>query len=79
MTTKICKKCGVEKKLSEFTKYRYNGELCLDHIIPRSDLLYTFMNEESFCKCWSLSNLRPLSAKQNIIEGPARVRHKKVV
>lgn len=27
------------------------------------------MNEENFQKCWSLNNLRPLSAKKNIIDG----------
>jgi hypothetical protein len=48
----------------------------LDHIIPQSDLPYTSMEEENFQKCWSLNNLRPLSAKQNIIEGPARARHR---
>jgi hypothetical protein len=41
----------------------------LDHIIPQANLPYTSMNEENFQKCWALSNLRPLSAKQNIVEG----------
>lgn len=47
----------------------------LDHIIPRSDLPYTNMDDENFKKCWSLNNLRPLSAKQNILDGTSRVRH----
>jgi hypothetical protein len=37
----------------------------LDHIIPQSKLLYTSMEDENFKICWSLSNLRPLSAKEN--------------
>jgi len=49
----------------------------LDHIIPRSDLPYISMEEENFKKCWSLENLRPLSAKQNVIDGSARTRHKR--
>lgn len=41
----------------------------IDHIIPQSKLLYTSMEDENFNKCWALENLRPLSAKQNILEG----------
>jgi len=48
----------------------------IDHIIPQADLLYTSMEEENFQKCWALSNLRPLSAKQNLLDGIYRKRHK---
>ena len=41
----------------------------IDHIIPQSTLPYSSMQEENFKKCWSLSNLRPLSAKQNLLDG----------
>lgn len=40
----------------------------IDHIIPKSTFNYISMCEESFFKCWSLDNLRPYSAKQNIID-----------
>ena len=40
----------------------------LDHIIPQSALLYTSMEDENFKKCWALENLRPLSAKDNILK-----------
>ena len=50
----------------------------IDHIIPQSSLPYTSMEDENFKKCWALSNLRPYPAKQNIIEGAARVRHRKL-
>ena len=49
----------------------------LDHIIPQSDLPYINMSNKNFNKCWSLSNLRPYSAKQNNIEGSQKTRHKK--
>lgn len=49
----------------------------VDHIIPQSDLPYTSMEDENFKKCWSLENLRPYSAKQNVLDGVNRVRHKK--
>lgn len=48
----------------------------IDHIIPQSDLPYNNVNHPNFKKCWALENLRPLSAKQNILDGVYRVRHK---
>ncbi len=47
----------------------------LDHIIPQSDLPYLSMTDGNFQKCWALDNLRPLSAKQNLIDGSTRKRH----
>jgi hypothetical protein len=49
----------------------------LDHIIPESEFNYESMKDEEFQKCWALSNLRPLSAKQNILDGTSRARHSK--
>jgi hypothetical protein len=49
----------------------------IDHIIPQSDLPYYSMEDENFKKCWALENLRPLSAKQNVLDGTRRTRHKK--
>ena len=47
----------------------------IDHIIPHSTFLYVTMTSQCFNDCWSLCNLRPLSAKQNLIDGATRVRH----
>jgi hypothetical protein len=47
----------------------------LDHIVPQSILPYTSMEDDNFKKCWALNNLRPLSAKQNFLEGVQRTRH----
>lgn len=44
----------------------------VDHIIPHSKLPYTSMADDNFQKCWALSNLRPYSAKQNILDGNKR-------
>jgi hypothetical protein len=49
----------------------------LDHIEPHSTFHYTSMEDDSFKKCWALSNLRPYSAKLNQIEGATKIRHKK--
>lgn len=48
----------------------------IDHIIPQSDLPYISMEDDNFKKCWALDNLRPYSAKQNILDGANRLRHK---
>jgi len=48
----------------------------LDHIIPHSTFYYTSMEDDEFKKCWALENLRPYSAKQNILDGASRIRHK---
>jgi hypothetical protein len=49
----------------------------IDHKTPRSELPYDNMDCDNFKKCWSLDNLRPLSAKQNWIDGIKRTRHVK--
>ena len=41
----------------------------LGHIVPQSELIYTSMEEDNFKKCWALSNLKPQSAKENILDG----------
>jgi hypothetical protein len=41
----------------------------LDHIIPHSTFQYISIEDQQFRDCWALSNLRPLSAKQNILKG----------
>lgn len=40
----------------------------LDHIIPQSFLPYSSMKDKNFRIVWDLANLRPLSAKQNILD-----------
>lgn len=44
----------------------------IDHIIPHSRFKYTSMEDQEFKDCWALSNLRPYSSKQNIIDGDNR-------
>jgi len=50
----------------------------LDHVVPQSELPYISMADENFQKCWALNNLRPLSAKQNLLDGVNRTRHQGV-
>jgi hypothetical protein len=44
----------------------------IDHIIPQINFYYISMEDEEFKKCWALNNLRPYSAKQNIIDQARR-------
>lgn len=41
----------------------------IDHIVPQCKLPYDSMTHDNFKKCWALNNLRPLSAKQNCLDG----------
>ena len=41
----------------------------IDHIIPQSKLLFDSFEHPNFLKCWSLENLRPLEAIENIKKG----------
>lgn len=40
----------------------------IDHIIPQSKFNYKSMDDKEFKECWALNNLRPYSAKQNVID-----------
>ena len=43
-----------------------NGRLHIDHIIPKSVFNYTKPEHSDFKKCWDLTNLRLLPAKENM-------------
>lgn len=51
----------------------------IDHIIPRASLPYASMEDDNFKKCWALDNLRPYSAKQNMLDGVSKIRHDKSI
>ena len=44
----------------------------IDHIVPHSYFNYSSMDSNQFKDCWKLTNLRPYSAKLNILEGNRR-------
>lgn len=46
----------------------------VDHIIPKCAFEFTSMEDEEFQKCWALKNLRPLSAKQNVLDNCRKYR-----
>lgn len=44
----------------------------IDHIIPQSGFKFNSMKDEEFENCWALNNLRPYSAKKNLLENNRR-------
>lgn len=46
----------------------FNGKLHIDHIIPISAFNFTKPEHLDFKKCWALSNLQILTAKENIMK-----------
>ena len=40
----------------------------IDHIIPQNVFWFLSVRDELFSKCWSLDNLRPISAKMNCLK-----------
>lgn len=44
------------------------GEIHIDHIIPKSSFHYVDPSDPEFKKCWSLDNLQPMWAKDNLIK-----------
>ncbi len=54
-------KCGIS--------WDYNGEWQIDHIRPVSDFNLTSTDDPEFRKCWSLWNLQPLFAEDNMSKG----------
>jgi len=45
------------------------GAWHIDHIIPDSNFTYSKMSDDGFIKSWSLENLQPLWAKDNLSKG----------
>ena len=38
----------------------------IDHIVPRSNFIYTDLDDPAFISCWSLANMQPLSQYENM-------------
>lgn len=59
----------IEKQFEPWMTWENHGEWHIDHIYPHSKLPYDSLEHPNFQKCWALSNLRPLSAKENRQKG----------
>ena len=61
-------KIHLESKFTQGMTWENIGEWHIDHIIPESYFNYKSVNDDDFKKCWSLENLQPLWAKDNIMK-----------
>lgn len=52
-----------------FTWDNYGEVWEIDHVIPQSALPYSSMDDDNFCRCWSLDNLQPLTVSENRSKG----------
>jgi hypothetical protein len=59
----------LEKQFKKDMTWENYGEWHIDHIIPRSVFNYTLPDDLDFKRCWSLKNLRPMWADDNIRKG----------
>jgi len=63
------------KRLKKTIPKNYNwedyieGKLHIDHIIPKSIFNYDKPEHTDFKRCWALSNLQLLPAKENLVKG----------
>jgi hypothetical protein len=57
----------LEKQFDDKMNWENHGTLWhIDHIKPKSLFEYDSIDNPEFKKCWSLDNLQPLEAKENI-------------
>ena len=62
-------KVHLEKQFVDgMTWENYGPEWHIDHIIPKSVFNFTIPEHIDFKRCWSLKNLQPLWAKENLVK-----------
>ncbi len=61
--------CHLESQFQQGMAWENYGEWHIDHIVPDSWFEYKTINDEGFKKSWSLVNLQPKWAKDNLKKG----------
>lgn len=59
----------LEEQFTEGMTWDNYGEWHIDHIVPAAWFSATSVDSEEFRRCWSLDNLQPLWASENISKG----------
>lgn len=59
----------LEKQFQPDMTWDNYGQWHIDHILPDKSFNYKSTSDKEFQKCWSLSNLQPLWAKDNLSKG----------
>ena len=62
-------KAHLEKRFEPWMSWDNYGEWHIDHIIPIAAFNYESPYDIDFKRCWALSNLRPLEARENLSKG----------
>lgn len=65
----------LKKQFTEGMTWENYGKWHVDHKIPISVFNYTKPEHTDFKRCWSLKNLRPMWAKENISKGAKLSKH----
>ena len=65
----------IEKLFEPGMTWDNYGEWHLDHKIPKSVFNFTNPSHEDFKRCWSLSNLQPMWAKENLTKSAKLKKH----
>lgn len=63
----------IERQFLPGMSWENMGEWHVDHIVPKHSYAYDNENDPDFKACWSLSNLRPLWAEDNLKKGGTRL------
>lgn len=58
----------LEKQFEPWMNWNNYGKWHVDHIKPKSLFHYTSPEDKEFKECWSLSNLQPLEAHENLVK-----------
>lgn len=59
----------LEARFVEGMSWNNYGDWHIDHVTPKSLFHYNSYEDDSFKQCWSLNNLQPLWAKENLAKG----------
>lgn len=59
----------LESKFTKGMNWDNIGEWHIDHIYPESKFNYSSFEDSEFKECWSLDNLQPLWAMDNLVKG----------
>ena len=62
-------KVHLEKRFSPGMSWENYGRWHIDHIVPRASLDYDSSDHPNFKRCWSIDNLQPLWAEDNLKKG----------
>lgn len=62
-------KLHLETKFQSDMNWDNYGKWHIDHIKPVSSFLINGIDSEGFKECWSLENLQPLWAQENLQKG----------